>query len=144
MAKKNVKVSKSTSWRGGRRTTTKTKTWTDKKGRERSKSTTGSLNVFGIVLAVLLVVCVARLAGGLGDSGLPTFQSFLKMLGNSPTVPTDWVKYVAFDINLPGWLNWLEIFVETIGDIFSLLAFTITGGINALLYFLYFLRWILW
>lgn len=121
---------------------THTKIFKDYQGNTTEKTT--SYNAFGLVLAILLVVCLARLAGGLGESGLPTFRSFLNMLGNAPTIPTDWIKYVSYNLDFPWFLEWLEKGLEMLGDLVSLLTFTVAGGINALIYLLYFVRWLLW
>lgn len=101
----------------------------------------GGGNIGGIAKVCIVALIIANIFSIFMLSGQPvSFSSFLTMLSNAPEISfglnvQEWV------LNLPDWLNWLEIAINPIMRIVGLFAMFAEMAINAVAFLGYFLGW---
>lgn len=134
----------SKSFKGGRLYYSDTKIVQDKKtGEVRRITDSGSFNIFG---AVLLILILSALIGFLtGSPESKTFRGFLEMLQNVPDISSDLTNLWSlpiFNVAFPSWLSWLDSFVDFFGGLYVVASYIVVGLGQALLYIVYFLQWL--
>lgn len=127
----------------GRMTRQRTVVMRDQNGNTKSLTKTSSFNMLGFVMLVLIVVALVRvLMNGAGDTEYYTLRGFLEMLSNVPEIDISWITFDILDFGLPDSLSWLNVLLETFQFSLSLVGFFVTGIVQVVLYFSYFLAWL--
>ena len=146
MSKKNstsVTAHEKFSQSKGRMTRQRTVVVRDQNGNTKSLTKTSSFNMLGFVMLVLIVVALVRvLMNGVGNTEYYTLRAFLEMLSNVPEIDMSWITFDFLDFGLPNSLSWLNVLLETFQFSLSLVGFFVTGIVQAVLYFSYFLAWL--
>lgn len=90
---------------------------------------------------LLLCVCVVRVLNG---GNVISFTSLLQMLSQAPAIDSSFISTVTtnFADLFPDWLSWLGSVFDFFTNIFAFGLYTGTAGLNILIYFTYFLRWV--
>lgn len=105
---------------------------------DRNSKALGS--IFSVI--VFLLIVVALFWNLSGRTSFPTLQSFLEMLQDVPTISTDWISFISFNLDLPDWLGWLNAILDFLEGIVQLGSFVIVGLLNVVPFIVYFLKWI--
>lgn len=108
-------------------------------GRKLNRFTHG--NIGGIAKIVVICLIVANIFSFYVFNGqYVTFTSFLQMLSDAPQISfglnvQEWV------INLPDWLNWLEVLINPLTRLLGLFAMLAEMGLNLITFLGYFIGW---
>lgn len=105
-----------------------------------SAFSSGGLRIFIIVFGLLTLY---NLFGYFtGSNRVFTFSAFLEFLTGAPTIPTDWISLLAIDFGDWGIFQFLADILEKSVAFIQVLIFYGTSIVNALLFILYFVVWI--
>lgn len=98
--------------------------------------------VFKVLFGLLLLFSVFRV---LNNNEPITLYAFFEKVVAAPTIPTDWLSVfdTSFGSTFPTGLKWLGSIVDFFSEAFSFALFTSTAALNVVVFFLYFLRWLL-
>lgn len=99
-------------------------------------------DVFSVLKIIILIVFAVTVLRVLQNKDSLTLETFLDLCANSPTIPTDWIKFTDFSVSWGGILKPISIFLNTIGDIFSFALFVSVAAANVVLYAVYFMRYL--
>ena len=130
-----------TTYKGGRITTTKSRVKTNKKtGEVYRVSSTSSVNVLSLVFLILMITMVF---GFLTSKEPKTFYGLLQMLEATPAIPLDFLNWTALSLGDWGVFNVFRDLLMFGIDIINVCAFLCTGLAQLLLYILYVFGWII-
>lgn len=108
----------------------------------QDKTKSGSVNLFGIILVILLACSVMAILGST-DGEPKTFYFFLQMMQDVPSLDVSWLtELVQYSISLPDWLSFLNPVIDFLTGLASAGIFLITGILQALTFIVYILGWI--
>ena len=143
MAEKNINSSTS-SYNRGRVTHRRASSYLNRSTGEVSRSEKiSSFNLFGLVAVVLLASCVAIYLGN-GSVEPKTFAGFLEVMQNVPSIDISFLRnFTELSTGLPVWLEWFQPVWSTIMSLISILAFVVTGLVQAMLFLTYVLSYLL-
>lgn len=100
-----------------------------------------SFSIFKLFFLLLLGLTLARFLIGRGSI---TFTGLLETFSKSPSISTDWIKYVQtnFSETFPFGFQWLGKIFDFFSDLLSVSLFTSVSIANVIAFILYFVRYI--
>lgn len=96
--------------------------------------------IFGVIVALLLVLASFGVIAGNPQINAITFESFLSTLENAPRIPTDWIGALqtSFVSSFPSYLKWLGSIIDTITSIIQVPLYASTAILNFIPFIIYF------
>lgn len=147
MAKKETEFGiSSSSAKANRRKQLKLERQAKNRARAKNRQATrenveGGIGVVKVVFLLLIVFSVFAYLRD--DESSITFNSLLDIIGNAPQISLDWLDWTEISFGDWGILNPLRNLLSTLIDLVNVLCFLGTGLVQAVLYLLYFLWFLL-
>ena len=144
MAKKIVNGNNTKSFNRGRVTNRRVVSHVNKSTGEISYiEKSSSFNLFGLIIVILLASCVAIYLSN-GSVEPKTFAGFLNTMQNVPSIDITFLRtFTELVTDLPVWLDWFEPVWGTLMSLLSIVAFVVTGLVQAMFFITYVLTYLL-
>ena len=108
--------------------------------RVRRESYDRGISIFALVLILLIV---GALFSTFQQNDIPTFMSFIEFLSTAPSVPLDWAVIPQITADW-GIFNWAVSTINVMSSIVNFFGYITKSGVNALIFFLWFLRFFIY
>ena len=131
-----VKLSKTVSWKRGKRSSKTTYVNVDKHGSVSHIEKSGTFNLFGFIVLVLVGIFLVRFLAGVSTNDI-TFMSFLDFLTTVPQIDISaFLDYTMESLTAPDWLGFLGTIWNFLVDALNIVAFLAIGLVNAITFVL--------
>lgn len=114
------------------------KNWQKQDRAEKREKTFSILGIVAVILLVATVFSVLR-----GDQEQITFRGFLEFLQTAPSIDLEWLNWSALDLGDWGLFNFLKEIIDFLVSVINVFAFAGTMLVQAVMYVLWFLKWLL-
>lgn len=108
---------------------------------DRAEKREKTFSILGIVAVILLVATVFSVLRG--NQEQVTFRGFLEFLQTAPSLDLEWLNWSALNLGDWGIFNFLKEIINFLVSVINVFAFAGTMLVQAVMYILWFSKWLL-